>query len=80
MHWYNTLTLCAWPLLVHYSIVVNPCRDPIRAGIGALVHPALQQGDWQGGDLAEVGTGGGLMLCHVTGYTLDPSFLELKFD
>ena len=25
--WYNTMTLCTCPVLVHYGIVVNPCRD-----------------------------------------------------
>ena len=35
VRWYNTMGLCTRPVLVHYSIVVNPCR-PIRAGCGAL--------------------------------------------
>ena len=35
VRWYNTMSVCIFPVLVHYSIVVNPCR-PIRAGCGAL--------------------------------------------
>ena len=27
MRWYNTMTLCTCPVLVHYSSVLNPCRD-----------------------------------------------------
>ena len=34
VYWYNTMTLCTWPVLVHYSIVGNPCRPITRAGCG----------------------------------------------
>ena len=33
--WYNTTALRTWPVLVHYSVVVNP-RRPERAGCGSL--------------------------------------------
>ena len=36
VRWYNTMTLCVWPVLVHHSVVVNPCRPTEGRGCGAL--------------------------------------------
>ena len=56
--WYITMTLCTWSVLVHYTIVVNPCR-PIR---GPAVDPYREvTTELKAGDRVEVEQGGRIM-------------------
>ena len=50
---------CAWPVLVHYSIVVNPCRVTNRSRMRSPEEREKRRGGGGGGAARSSADGGG---------------------